>query len=185
MKVITGNYKNKRIISSLKKSQHHIRPTKSRVKKAVFDIIANHFIKENMRISDLIFLDLCCGTGSIGIEAISRGFKKIYFIDQSYESLNILKYNLNNLGLNILNFSILRANIDYIPIKLDSHFDVIYLDPPYEYKIQTKLLKHIYDLIKQNSILIIESSKKVGACHLYKYVYFKKYGNTTISVFQK
>ena len=64
-----------------------IRPTKNILRKALFDII-------NMKISGATFLDLFCGSGAIGIEAISRGAKLSVFVDENNSVISILKKNI-------------------------------------------------------------------------------------------
>ena len=94
MRIISGKYKNKEIFSSIKGVYSNIKPTTSKVKEAAFNIISSISQKYSLVIQDLKFLDLCCGIGSIGIEAISRDFDTIYFIDNNYYSIAITKHNL-------------------------------------------------------------------------------------------
>ena len=82
MKIIAGKYKNKKIISTVKGIVPSIKPTTAKVKEAIFNIINNYFANNCFNIDESLFLDLCCGSGAVGIEAISRGFKQVYFIDK-------------------------------------------------------------------------------------------------------
>ena len=61
---------------------------------------------------DSKFLDLCCGSGAVGIEAISRGFKEIYFIDKNNQSLEVTNFNLQNLKSNNENWILIKSNFN-------------------------------------------------------------------------
>ena len=87
MRIIAGKYKNKKIVSNIKGASSTIKPTTSKIRESVFNIINNYFAQYDLITEESSFLDLCCGTGAIGIEAISRGFKQVYFLDNNYESL--------------------------------------------------------------------------------------------------
>lgn len=122
MRIIGGLYKG-RILKAPKGDQ--TRPTSSQLREALFNICQGEFEGANL-------LDLCCGSGAIGIEALSRGAKEAYFVDSHPLAITALKENLKLLQLTgkILPIDSLKA-----VIKLQNEligFDFIYLDPPYE-----------------------------------------------------
>lgn len=184
MRIIAGKYKNKKIISSLKGIKVEIKPTTSKVKEAVFNIINNHFAKNCINIEQSSFLDLCCGSGAVGIEAISRGFKQIYFIDKNNESLEITRRNLQNLESNNENLVVIKSNFNDLQIECETVFDVIYLDPPYNMLISQEVLVGVAKYLHLNSLLIIETSRELHPSLLigYDVISIKQYGKSFIFI---
>jgi 16S rRNA (guanine966-N2)-methyltransferase len=88
MRVIAGRWKGRRLKSP---AGEQIRPTTDRVKEAMFSILGSD-------IRDCLFLDLCCGTGGLGIEALSRGAASAVFIDRSRPTLAMVRENLELCG---------------------------------------------------------------------------------------
>jgi len=131
------------------------RPTLDRVKESLFNIIQN-------KIQDCSFLDLFSGSGAIGLEAISRGAKKAILCDKSKEAIQIIKKNAakthfeEKVEIYNSDFETLLRN------KIREKQDIIYIDPPYETNFSYEALKIIldYDLIKEDSIIIIETDQK-------------------------
>lgn len=155
MRVISGDRKG----HFLKKPKNrNIRPTQDRVKEALFNILG--YIPE-----DSIVLDLFSGSGSIGIEFLSRGAKKCYFIDNSRDSIKIIKQNLSNTRL--LNKATVYKMDAFIAINRfsnkDMKFDYIYIDPPYFKEIVEPILEELckVDILKENGIVVVEHSKKI------------------------
>ena len=89
MRVIAGNWKGRRLKSP---SGDGVRPTTDRVKEALFNILGPE-------VRDCLFLDLCCGAGGLGIEALSRGAAEAVFIDLSPKSLALVRENLDSCGV--------------------------------------------------------------------------------------
>jgi len=104
-----------------------IRPTSDIVRGAIFDILGQ-------TLTDLRVLDLFAGTGSLGIESLSRGAKKAVFVDSSYRAISIIKNNLIRCGYEELSM-IIRAKLpNGLPHVQDlggDQFDVVFIDPPY------------------------------------------------------
>ena len=89
MRVIGGEFRHRKLVYP--DSNKDIRPTKDRIREAFFSIIANS--------EKGLFLDLYAGSGSIGVEALSRGFSKAVFVDISKEALKYVKDNVSSLNL--------------------------------------------------------------------------------------
>ena len=108
-------------------------------------------------------MDLFSGSGSFGIECLSRGVKKVYFIENYKPSLKILKKNLDDLKIN-LNSVIIEKDVYEISSEdvNDEKIDLIYLDPPFKDKNINKLLEKIinFKLAQSNTLLIIHRNKK-------------------------
>ena len=99
MRVIGGLYRHRKL--TYPEDNKNIRPTKDRIREAFFSIVGD--------LTNKTFLDLYAGCGSMGIEAISRGATKSYFVDNNKESINFVKENLKS--LNISNYELLSKKI--------------------------------------------------------------------------
>ena len=146
MRIISGLFKGKKIIEPKDKAT---RPLKDLTKESIFNIIS-HSNKFNLELSNARVLDLFSGTGSFGIECLSRGFKEVVFIENYLGILPILKKNLSNLK-SIINYKIIDKDIyeENIFFNLNKKFDIIFLDPPYKYK----NLEDLFNKIKYSNIL--------------------------------
>ncbi len=86
MRIISGKYKGRTL-----KRPKGIRPTQDKVRKALFDILAD--------VKDLSFLDLFAGSGAVGIEALSLGAKEVVFVEQDRRCIEKIKENISVIGL--------------------------------------------------------------------------------------
>ena len=108
---------------------------------------------------ELKILDCFCGSGSLGIECISRGCKDVHFIDNSYESMEITTKNCKI--MNVENFSKFYRS-DFRNKNLPAlKVDLFFLDPPYEKFKIINILKTLYklNLIKEKALGVLEVSK--------------------------
>ncbi len=124
MRIIGGNLKGKKIFLPKDKKT---RPLKDLTKESIFNII-KHSNKFNIQLANSNILDLFSGVGSFGIECLSRGAKKVIFIENYRGVLHLLKKNLSNLK-SIQNYEIIEKDIykDNVFQNLDLKFDIIFL----------------------------------------------------------
>ena len=140
---------------------------------------------------DSIFLDCFAGTGSIGIEALSRGAKKCYFIDNHRESLAVIRENLHITNLLDRSKIIFKNSISGIREVSSYHqkIDIIFLDPPYLKELIYPTLLTIIDsnILHSSSLVIVEHSKKDVLKHQHGLYCFEQraYGNTVLSFFMR
>ena len=181
MRIISGNFKGKKINEP---KDNKTRPLKDLTKESIFNTIT-HSNKFNCKIENSNILDLFSGVGSFGIECLSRGAKKVVFIENYSKVLPILKKNLNQLNL-LQNYEIIEEDIykENSLLNLIYKFDIIFLDPPYKDKNLYKLFEKIITLkiLNKNGIIIIhrhKSEKDVFPPKL-KIVEEKKYGISKI-----
>ena len=133
------------------------RPTMDRVKESMFAIIQNN-------LKDSVCLDLFCGSGNLGIEAISNGSKLCYFIDNNIKAIKVVEENIRNLDIKknakILNYDYKRS-LKYFK-ENNIKFDLIFVDPPYDYHVIEKVIRYVdeYDLLNDNGLLILEFEKE-------------------------
>ncbi len=176
MRIISGNFKGKKILDP---KDTKTRPLKDLTKESIFNIIV-HSNKFNIDIKNSIILDLFSGTGSFGIECLSRGANHVTFIENYEGVLPILKKNLDNLNMHekyeIINQNIF-SNINF-PIK--KKFDLIFMDPPYKEKNITDIIENLSSkkLLKDNGVIIIHRHKKENEyfSENFKIFEIKKYG---------
>jgi len=179
MRIISGIFKGKKILEPLDKNT---RPLKDLTKESIFNII-NHSNKFNIELSGATILDLFSGVGSFGIECLSRGAKKVIFVENYINVLKILKKNINNLK-SINNYEIIEQNIyeNNLEFYIKNTFDIIFLDPPFKDKNLDKLLIKIEKLLNKNGIIIIHRHKSVKDLipERLKIIEEKKYGISKI-----
>ncbi len=131
------------------------RPTLDRVKESVFNIIQN-------QIQDCIFLDVFAGSGAIGLEAASRGAKKVNMCEKSPKAVQIIKKNIDKTHL-MEQITLYEGNYEIIlKNKLKEKPDIVYIDPPYknDFAIKTVSILMEKNFLKENSIVIIETDRE-------------------------
>ena len=181
LRVISGKARGLKLDSP---KNQDVRPTTDRVKESLFNII-NPYIRESN------ILDLFAGTGSLGIECLSRGAKNCVFVDKSKDSINIIKSNVKK--ARVENESTI-LNVDFKDAvkrlsNQNQKFDVIFMDPPYYENMFIECLKIIdeLNLLYEDGIIIVEHDTKdlfdesIG--NLVK-SRDKKYGNTTLTFYK-
>lgn len=150
MRIIAGDAKNKRLKT---RKGTDTRPTLGSMKESLFSIIAGY-------IDGARFLDLFSGSGSISLEALSRGAKKAIMIEKDSEALKYLIENINNLGYEekcrAYKNDVLRA-IGILGRKGEI-FDIIFMDPPYKEELCTQCIKEISKnkILSSDGIIIAE-----------------------------
>ncbi|MEE8317772.1 MAG: 16S rRNA (guanine(966)-N(2))-methyltransferase RsmD [Candidatus Omnitrophota bacterium] len=183
MRIIGGRFKGKRI-----DMPKEIRPTSDKVREALFEIFKD-------RIEGAGFLDLYCGSGAVGIEAISRGAKSVSFVDNNPMCISGLKKNLKAQGplelssIDIYKGDVLKAFERFV--RLSSVFDIVFLDPPYYREIAKNTLIALsnYDILARNAVIVVEIHKKetlpekVGSS--IRKIRICRYGDTKLEFFKR
>ena len=156
MRVIAGRAKGTRLNSVPGLST---RPTGDRVKEALFNILGS-------AVRDSAFLDLYAGSGSIGLEALSRGAHFVVWVDSSSACTGQIRANLQKTHLEggvIYTNDVFRALVQLNG--RGQQFDFVFLDPPYDQGLVRKTLEQVagLDILKKDGIIIAEASKKEEA----------------------
>ena len=181
MRIISGKFKGKKI---LEPNDLNTRPLKDLTKESIFNII-KHSNRFNINFENSEILDLFSGTGSFGIECISRGAKFVTFVENYNGILPILKKNLANLKLTS-NYLVIEKNVfNYLNLnEFKKQFDIIFLDPPYKEKNLDLVLKNILtqNILNNDGIIILHRHKKTDDIfpNQLKVVEEKKYGISKI-----
>ena len=152
MRVIAGAFRGRRLTAP--KGNRLVRPTADRVKESVFSILQKQIVDTN-------FLDLCAGTGSMGIEALSRGAKHVTFLERDARCIEIIERNLHTCGLltepqaryHLLRRDVVKG-ITYLG-KRSAVFEVIYFDPPYGLGGGSQLYTTCLPLLAEGSLLCV------------------------------
>jgi 16S rRNA (guanine966-N2)-methyltransferase len=116
---------------------------------------------------DSAVLDLFAGSGSLGIEAISRGAEVVYFVDTSFNSVNLISENIKKLKNLEAEYKIIRQDvIKFLRDYRGSCFDLVFVDPPY--KIEKEKMSDIFALLGRSDRKIISKDSVIV------YEYFSK-----------
>ena len=155
MRVVGGIYK--RRLLEWPDDVKHIRPTKDRIREAIFSALGP--------IDGLTSLDLYSGSGAMGIESLSRGCSFCTFVDNNKIAIETTKKNLDS--LNIKNAEVIFKNDtqaieDFI--KNNRKYDVIFLDPPYKEGKYEEIIKLFVDnnLLNNHHIFVLESDREIA-----------------------
>lgn len=178
MKVITGTAKGKPL--STVQGTEIVRPTSQRIKEALFSAIQFDIIGTET-------LDLFCGSGQIGIEALSRGATNCTFVDQSKKSIEVTKKNIASTNLEQKS-KVVNSEYNAFLQYNSQQYDIIFLDPPYDKGIIQEVLPKLMKCTKQTSIIICEHNtddkmeEKVEEFEIAKQY---KYSKTTITIYKR
>ena len=174
MRVISGKYKGRKI---LVESKSDYRPTLTRIREDIFNLLL-HNNDLNIDLNEVILCDLFAGTGSIGIEALSRGVKKVIFNDIEKNHTNKIEKSLkeiNEINYEITNFNPYEQKIDIL-----NNCHVIYIDPPYDHNFEL-IQKKILMSIQSNILIILESSNLINLDNI---ILKKQYKNKNLFFFR-
>ena len=179
MRVISGKLKG-RVIKGY--DIEGTRPTMDRVKESVFASIQDY-------IDGSVVLDLFAGSGNLGIEAISNGACKCYFVDHNRECIRVIKENILEFGIG--NSCVVIEN-DYKRAleqfrNQGIQFDIIFVDPPYRDRILVELLDNVreMELLSLDGIIVLEYQVGDSLEDIYGYQLLKKkkYGDKYVSIY--
>ena len=171
MIITSGKFKGKKVVAP---NAQITRPTLSQVRMSVFNILQSLIDFEKAK-----FLDMYAGSGIMGLEALSRGFKYVVAVEKNPKVLNVLKQNFENVVKDNLTYRLRLADSLKFVSKLDNKFNVIYIDPPYFSGIYEKSLEAIKNIAED--IVIIEHVTDVNFSG-YEVIKQKRYGNKYLTV---
>ncbi|NLY70634.1 MAG: 16S rRNA (guanine(966)-N(2))-methyltransferase RsmD [Clostridiales bacterium] len=177
MRIIAGELKGRHLTSP---TDDRIRPTADKVKESIFNMIAPY-------VPDSIVLDLFAGTGGLGLEAVSRGAKTVYFVDNSRASLRIINKNISDCRVEN-RCKVISGDWEHAIKEIPEPADIIVLDPPYQLGLIEKCINKIIelDLISEDGLIVAEHASeeslpdKIGNLTKIKN---KKYGSVSITIY--
>lgn len=178
MYIIAGKYKG-RVLETM--PDRNVRPVTNRVKGTIFNMLQNRLNLNGAKV-----LDLFAGSGSLGLEAISRGAARSVFVDTADVAYKAIKANVNALGCESACLIVLMDAIKFIE-NTNEQFDLIFADPPYVYEKTAQVPRLIFNrkLLKKKGFLIIEHSKQTIFEPNTSFLLMrqKEFGSTRISFF--
>lgn len=162
MRVISGFLKSRTIL--VPSTVKNLRPTTDRARETLFNVITSRFNIYGMKI-----LDIYCGSGSFGIECISRNASKCTFVDKFPETA---KRNITDLGISDKSLVVKDDVIRFLKGAKNLDYDIIFADPPYDYTKYNELIELLTDF---EGIFILEHSEKYLPLEIHsKYIFLKK-----------
>ena len=181
MRIVAGFFKGR---SLLEFKGENVRPTLDMARESLFNIIKDKVVNAD-------FLDLYCGTGAVGIEALSRGAKSVAFNDVSRDSINLTKKNLEkvdkekivNVGKNVIFYN---YDATVFLTSVNKKFDIIFIDAPYGTKNIDNVIIACERILNENGIIIFEDQQSCELQLENLVLYDKrKYGRAHFSFFKK
>lgn len=145
-----------------------IRPTTDKIKETLFNIL-------QFDLAGINFLDLFAGSGSIGIEALSRGAKFATFVDNNDKAVKVIKENLEHTGLTD-RANVVRGDASLSLENLSRNnitYDIVFMDPPYDKGLYIPVMERLSksNLINENTKMIIETGIKDSVFEVEKFGY--------------
>ena len=184
MRIIAGKYRGRKLKSP---PSLRTRPTSDRLRETLFNILTP-------RIEGARFLDLCAGSGAVGIEALSRGANHVTFVDQSKKMCALIEANLAALEIDEGEVDVFTAEAsDFLRKRAKkevSPFEIVFFDPPYAADYEAVLQdigKHAARLLTEDVFVVVEHHKKkqlpeeFGALRRYREL---KQGDSKLSFYQ-
>jgi 16S rRNA (guanine966-N2)-methyltransferase len=177
MRVIGGRSRGRRLAAKLPKT---VRPTSDRVRESIFDILGSLGGVEDLRV-----VDLFCGSGALGVEALSRGAASATFVDADQAALDAVRRNLDAVGLGDEPATLVRASLPgWLVGRADggrpAAFDLALCDPPYDFTDWSTLLGAL-----QAELAVLESSSPISLPEPWVVAKERRYGGTLITVIHR
>lgn len=175
VRIIGGTHRGRKIKTVQRKN---LRPTSGLLRKVIFDLIGPRIVGEAV-------LDLFAGTGSLGLEALSRGAEQCVFVERDRISVEVLRENIVDLGLESRASVVYGDAVRYLKDK-HSETDGVLIDPPYRFADILEKFNPVH-LLKPEGWLVYQHSEKTGGGFAgeFKRCREKKHGNTIITIYER
>lgn len=168
MRVIAGSSRGRRLPARLPAS---VRPTSDRVKESIFDILGSMGVVPGADV-----LDLYCGSGALGVEALSRGARSVTFVDHDGDALEAVRANLAATGLAGRAATVVRAELPGW-LERAPHADLALCDPPYAFDDWPALLGSL-----RAKVAVLESGSEIEVPDGWMIARSRRYGGTLVTV---
>ncbi|MEM7650688.1 MAG: 16S rRNA (guanine(966)-N(2))-methyltransferase RsmD [Pseudomonadota bacterium] len=181
MRIVAGKYGGQRLFVP---KNRDIRPTSDKVRGAIFNALEARGAVQGARV-----LDCFCGTGALGLEALSRGAAHCTFWDKDKASLALAKRNTEHLGAMGESAFQIRDAVKSFEAQGDDKYDLIFLDPPYRKDMISAAVKALEEslVFEKDTTLIVEAEKdcepQLGGS--FKMQSHKVYGDSAVYIFSK
>ena len=150
MRIISGKFKGRNLVAPSKGT----RPTADRAKEMLFDMLSSRLMKEGKRWENLSFADIFSGSGSIGLEAVSRGCKRVYLFENNSVAQKMIRQNGKGMTFELFGDALK-------PALVKAPVDILFMDPPYGKGLAEQVLPEFLKQgwIDKNTLIIIEEDK--------------------------
>ena len=188
MRIIAGTKRGMKLLSP---KTFDTRPITDRVKESVFSIIYKYDLPADKKVADVF-----CGTGSLGLESLSRGASFVTFIEKAPKVVQTLEKNIEKAGF-VKNTKVIRANAFQIgaPVSFEEEkYDLVFVDPPYKMSINTKAGSQLYSLLillndqlAENGIVIVRTQSSVHLLDEYENLEIidrRQWGTMAVTILQ-
>jgi 16S rRNA (guanine966-N2)-methyltransferase len=172
MRVIGGRSRGRRLGAKLPPT---VRPTSDKVRESIFDILGSRGGVVGLRVADLF-----CGSGALGVEALSRGARAVTFVDLDPVALDAVRTNLAAVGLADEAVTLVRAALPGWLETTPEEFDLALCDPPYHYGDWPALLGAL-----RADVVVMESSAPIALPEGWMVTRERRYGGTLVTVAQR
>lgn len=175
MRIISGKYKGRHILPP---KNITARPTTDFAKESLFNLLQN-----KMEIDGADVLDLFSGTGSIGLECVSRGAREVTAVEIAHTQQNFIIQTSKQLGIN--NLRIVRGDVFRFINASNLRYDLIFADPPYTLDTLPTLPDLIFEkgMLKKDGLFVLEHGKNHSFIDHPRFVEERQYGNVHFSFF--
>lgn len=179
MRVIAGRFRGRHLVSF---SASHLRPTTDRTKESIFNKLMGELPESRV-------LDLFAGTGSLSIEALSRGAAKVVSVEKNKKSLRIMDQNLDLLKISKSEIEVHRGDVfRFLPTYDGPPFDIVLIDPPFTQKLADETMVALAQsrAIAKGTTVVLESSSFESLADSYpslKLLERKDFGDKVLSIF--
>ncbi len=184
MIITSGKYKGRKIKTA---KSPWLRPTSSKIRESIFNIV--HLTEEGTIFyeGDTFFLDLFAGSGIMGLEALSRGAKKVVFAEKNPEIIKVLRQNLEIIKTPESVSLITGDALKILDKFSENEFNFIFIDPPYKSDLYKPVLKKILKnkILKKNGIIVLEHDESLNISEInpgFEVYKGKIYGDSRITV---
>ena len=156
-----------------------VRPTTDKVKGAMFNMIQFSVPQANV-------LDLFCGSGALGIEALSRGAAHATFVDGSFRSLRVTEENLTKTRLH-QKATLIRANWEAFFRDCKERYSIVFADPPYAMSVLSDLLIMCQSVVIPGGYLVYECPRETVAAESKAFLLHRQsfYGSASVIIYQR
>lgn len=176
MRVIGGRWRGRRLPAGV---PAEVRPTSDRVREAVFNVLASLDV-----VTGASVVDLFCGSGAMGLEALSRGASSVVFVDRSALALDAVRANAGHLGADERHITVVQASLPRwleapsgTTVSRHGPWDLALCDPPYAFAQWPRLLASL-----RARVAVLEAPAEVGVPGTWEVVRARRYGGTLVTV---
>lgn len=183
IRIIGGEFRGRKLKVP---SGNDVRPSSDQVREGLFNMLSTL-----LNWGNIIVLDLYAGSGALGIEALSRGAKKVIFVDASRKHMSILKQNIELLSPEQIRYELAQDRaVNWISgFAVPEHTSVVFIDPPFsgnEYELILNKLAHLPS-IRKGSLIVVESTQAREIIFPENMMLLKhrRYGSVTLDILRK